>query len=65
MNEKLLITLDKILKNNGVLEIISLDMSINSCDLWDLRQYVELKLEQIQLKERLDYVNSKLKESDD
>lgn len=65
MNEKLLITIDKILKNNGVNKSISKDMSINTCDVWDLRKYVEFKLEQIQLKERLDYVNQQLKDSDD
>lgn len=65
MNENLLITLDKILKNNGVNSAISKDMTINTCDVWDLRKYVEFKLEQIQLKERLDYVNRQLKDSDD
>ena len=64
MNEKLLITIDKILKNNSVNKSISKDMSINTCDVWDLRKYVEFKLEQIQLKERLDYVNQQLKDSD-
>ena len=65
MNKKILETIEKILKDNDVRKAIDKNNSINTFEMIDLREYVENKLEQIHITERLEWLKTKLKDSDD
>lgn len=65
MNKKILETIEKILKDNNVRQAIDKNNSINTFEMIDLREYVENKLEQIHITERLEWLKTKLKDSDD
>lgn len=65
MNKKILETIEKILKDKNVQKAIDENISINTFEMIDLREYVENKLEQIYITERLEWLKTKLKDSDD
>lgn len=61
MSERILRTIRRILQNEEVKKAISKDITINSCDEWEVRQYIDFKIEQLELKSRLEYVDSMLR----
>ncbi len=65
MNKKILETIQKILNDKNIQKAIDENMSINTFEMIDLREYVENKLEQIHITERLEWLKTKLKDSDD
>ena len=65
MNKEILETIKKILNDKNVQKAIDENMSINTFEMIDLREYVENKLEQIHITERLEWLKTKLKDSDD
>ena len=65
MKKEILETIKKILNDNDVQKAIEKNMSINTFEMVNLREYVENKLEQIYITERLEWLKTKLKDSDD
>ena len=65
MNKEILETIKKILNDKNVQKAIDENMSINTFEMIDLREYVDNKLEQICITERLEWLKTKLKDSDD
>lgn len=63
--KEILETIQKILNDNDVRKAIDKNNSINTFEMIDLREYVENKLEQIHITERLEWLKTKLKDSDD
>lgn len=65
MNKEILETIKKILNDKNVQKAIDENMSINTFEMIDLREYVDNKLEQICITERLEWLKTKLKDSED
>ena len=63
--KEILETIQKILNDNDVRKAIDKNNSINTFEMIDLREYVENKLEQIHITERLEWLKTKLKDSED